>query len=315
MESLIGRTALEEAKWRTLRPLVQAILNRTANAEFDGLSPVEIHLARRVAIPLDTVVYAGLSAEEQVAVEGVSEAAQVRAAFEAAAAVVQASWLRVAALRERRHGQNAAARERAAGRAPRVRAARDAGKVPQFAIGEFVLITAAVPRSKLRVRWLGPFRVVATVNEWVYILEDIVTSRRKTVHVQRMKLYADSEFQVTEDVRNQAAYDDVTHVEDIVDWRENDNGDLELRVRWLGFATSEDSWEPVAALHEDQPLLVERYLQRVQHECDLAVALLASWGSVYADTEPIRGRGTGAAAAAAAGESGPPRRRSRRRRK
>ena len=112
---LLGETALEEAKWRTLRPLVQAILNRTANAAFDGLSPVEIHLARRVAIPLDTVAYAGLSAEEQAAVEGVSEAAQVRAAFEAAAAVVQASWLRVAALRERRHEQNAAERERAAG--------------------------------------------------------------------------------------------------------------------------------------------------------------------------------------------------------
>ena len=73
---LIGKTALEEAKWCTLRPLVQAILNRTANAAFDGLSPVEIHLARRVAIPLDTVAYAGLSAEEQAAVEGVSEAAQ-----------------------------------------------------------------------------------------------------------------------------------------------------------------------------------------------------------------------------------------------
>ena len=104
-------------------------------------------------------------------------------------------------------------------------------------------------------------------------------------------------------------------MEDIVDWRENDNGDLELRIRWLGFTTSEDSWEPVAAFHEDQPLLVESYLQRVQHERDLALALLASWCSVYADTEPIRGRGTGAVADAAAGESGPPRRRSRRGRK
>ena len=78
---LLGETALEEHKGRTLRPLVQAIINRTANAAFDGLSPVEVHLARRVAIPLDTVAYAGLSAEEQAAVEGVSEAAQVHAAL------------------------------------------------------------------------------------------------------------------------------------------------------------------------------------------------------------------------------------------
>ena len=72
-------------------------------------------------------------------------------------AAVQVSWLRVAALRERRQEQNAAECERAAGRAPRVLAAQNAGKVPQFAIGEFVSITAVVPPSKLRVRWLGPF--------------------------------------------------------------------------------------------------------------------------------------------------------------
>jgi hypothetical protein len=157
-------------------------------------------------------------------------------------------------------------------------------------------------------------RVVSTVNEWVYVLEDVVSGKHRTVHVQRMKLYADADFLVTEDVRNQAAYDDVTHIDDIIDWRENDEGDLELRVRWLGFTASEDSWEPVARLHEDQELLVERYLQRIQHECDLAVALLASWGSAFAGADPIRGRGTGAAAAAA-GASGAPRRRTRRRRK
>ena len=140
------------------------------------------------------------------------------------------------------------------------------------------------------------------MNDWVYTLEDVVSGKHRTVHVQRIKLYADADFMVTKDVRNQAAY-------------ENDDGDLELRVRWLGFTASEDTWEPVATLHKDQALLVERYLQRIQHECDLAVALLASWGSAFADSDPIRGRGAGTAAASAAGESGPSRRRSRRRRK
>ena len=136
------------------------------------------------------VACAGLSAEEQTTLEGVSQAAEVRAAFDVAAAPVQASWVRVAALRERRHEQNVAERERAAGREQRVRTAQDAGKIPQFAIGEFVLITAAVPRSKLRVRWLGPLRVVTTVNDWVYALTDIVSGKHRTVHVQRMKFYA-----------------------------------------------------------------------------------------------------------------------------
>ena len=37
-------------------------------------------------------------------------------------------------------------------------------------------------------------------------------------------------------------------------------------MRWLGFMASGDTWEPVAMLHEDQPLLVERYL----HGCCVA---------------------------------------------
>ena len=66
---LLSETALAESKCRVLRPLVQAILNRTANAAFDGLSPVEIHLARKVAIHLDTVACAGLSTAEQTTLE------------------------------------------------------------------------------------------------------------------------------------------------------------------------------------------------------------------------------------------------------
>ena len=78
-------------------------------------------------------------------------------------------------------------------------------------------------------------------KEWVYVLEDIVSGKHCTVHVQRMKHYAHADSMVTKDIRNQEAYDDVTHLEDLIDWRENDDGDLKLRVRWLGFTASEDT--------------------------------------------------------------------------
>ena len=83
---------------------------------------------------------------------------------------MQVSWLRVAALRQ-------STRELQGMRHGYVREARDAGKVSKFAIGEFVLITADVPQSELRVRWLGPLQVVSTVNGWVYVLEDIVSGK------------------------------------------------------------------------------------------------------------------------------------------
>ena len=85
--------------------MVQAVLNRTAGADFDGLSPSELHLARRVDTPLDTVTFNTLSVEEQEAIETLPRSDQVRAAYESASAAVQAYWLRAAEVRERRRIQ------------------------------------------------------------------------------------------------------------------------------------------------------------------------------------------------------------------
>ena len=112
-----------------------------------------------------------------------------------------------------------------------MRVARNKGKVPQFQLGEFVLVAAPVARAKFKVKWMGPFRVMGTLNDYVYVVEDVVTARRKSVHVQRLRLYSEADLQVTEEIRNQAAYDDQTHVEILVDWRETDDALLELRVR------------------------------------------------------------------------------------
>ena len=155
----------------------------------------------------------------------------MRTAYESAAAAVQACWLRAAEIRERRRVQNGQERDRAAGRLDRVCAARDKGKVPQFQLGEFVLVAAPVARAKFKIKWMGPFRIVETLNDYVYVVEDVVTNRRKSVHVQRLRLYAEASFQLTEDIRTQTAYDDQTHIETLVDWRETDDALLELRVR------------------------------------------------------------------------------------
>ena len=57
---------------------------------------------------------------------------------------------------------------------------------------------------------------------------------------------------MTEDIKNQAAYDEKIFVQEFVDWREDNEGRLQLRVSWLGFTSSEDTWEPIERLHEDE---------------------------------------------------------------
>ena len=54
--------------------------------------------------------------------------------------------------------------------------------------------------AKFKVKWMGPFRIVETLYDYVYVVEDVVTARRKSVHVQRLRLYAEANFQVTKNV-------------------------------------------------------------------------------------------------------------------
>ena len=98
-------------------------------------------------------------------------------------AAIQTDWVRVRTARERRRDQSVAERERATGRDTRVREARAAVKIPQFSLGEFVLVSCPVSRNKLRNVWMGPYRVVDTINNWVYVVEDLVTAKRRSIHV------------------------------------------------------------------------------------------------------------------------------------
>jgi hypothetical protein len=148
-------------------------------------------------------------------------------------------------------------RERAAGRKVRARTsskATTAKATPQFAIGDLVLVQCPIPRNKLKLKWLGRYKVVNTVSKWLYILEGFVTLKRSTVHVQRIRFYHDATALKLRECEDQTQYDGILEfsLEKQVDLRESDAGTLEIRVRWLGFEANEDTWEPVERLQEDE---------------------------------------------------------------
>lgn len=49
---------------------------------------------------------------------------------------------------------------------------RKSAKLPNFSLGDFVLVsnTSNVPRSKLKVIWKGPFRIVSVDSDYIYLL-------------------------------------------------------------------------------------------------------------------------------------------------
>ncbi len=130
-----------------------------------------------------------------------------------------------------------------------------------FSVGDFVL-AARVEPDKLSVRWAGPMRVVRVLSNWTFEVEDLVRGRRAIRHARMLRLFADQALDVTEELRRQIQHDDGAWfvVSEIRDWRKQPRKPVELLVRWEGFDDDSDSWEPIASLYKDVPVIVRDFV-------------------------------------------------------
>lgn len=272
---LLAETQMSYDNWLPLVPLVQATINQLpSDTRLGGLTPTQVHMSYETPRPLDTV--SGRFVREGGQVVMLS-AETVRQRYLEAGEALRASWLAVRSERERRHLANERQRNSTA-------------QSVDFAIGDFVLAYAAVPRNKLRVKWLGPYHVTDTLNERVFEVKDISSKKRYVMHAQRLKLYCDASLNCTEDLRNQAAYDDQNYVTSFLNFRETDEGGLQLLTCWMGFERNRSTWEDVRAMHHDVPAMVMAYLRTIEPECDLVDPLLREWDPKYEGTPTVNPR-------------------------
>ncbi|GMF33426.1 unnamed protein product [Phytophthora fragariaefolia] len=93
------------------------------------------------------------------------------------------------------------------------------------------------------------------------------TTNRHTmdVHPSRLKFYADDSLNVTEELRDHiASQGTLLAVEAIVVHKLNSDMEAyEVKVKWLGLETIEDSWEPLKTMCEDVPQLLLQYANYV----------------------------------------------------
>ena len=149
-------------------------------------------------------------------------------------------------------------------------------RLPSFEIGDTVLVAAAVKQSKLAMTWTGPHEIVHTVNAFVYEVRPCVPEQGKRkpmkVHVVRMRRFANAPLGTPADAAaiEKAALHDYPNniVQKLLDHRQDDDG-FKIRVRWLGFDRTHDTWEPINKLAADVPDLVEKYLyaKRGERRC------------------------------------------------
>ena len=146
------------------------------------------------------------------------------------------------------------------------------GVKANFRKGDFVLV--AKPEKyvgqKLRVIYRGPYRVVSILSDWICVIEHLITKERREAHVSRMKFYADSSLNVTEDLKEYIQHHDGCYeVDQIKDHRRRSTqeGDsLEFLVRWKAFDALEDSWEPAEVLREDVPKMLQKYARDFEQD-------------------------------------------------
>ena len=123
-----------------------------------------------------------------------------------------------------------------------------------YAPGTLVLIQyAKQPPTRLHTKWFGPMRVISN-DKSTYTLLDLVTKKERQIHVTRIKEFL---FSPSADPFDIARRDYLEYyVEEILTHRGNIKkvSTLQFLVKWLGYSSSENSWEPWANLRLVAPL-------------------------------------------------------------
>ena len=130
---------------------------------------------------------------------------------------------------------------------------------------DFVLVRRAVPgKHKLSFQWVGPRRIVEVKSEWVFVVENLLTAAKHTVHARRLILYrADMDGQpVTPELLSAAQASEATvEIAHALHGIREVRGDLQILVEWEGLPDDVDqTWEPLAQIFEDLPGLLEDFL-------------------------------------------------------
>ena len=149
------------------------------------------------------------------------------------------------------------------------RLARAANKLPRLSVGDLVMVAIHGRRKhKNTFKWHGPFEVAAAQSRWVYKVRHIGdTGAGKPVHIQRIKRFSDNSLGQRAELSEMARRDTgLFTVHSLIGWREDGQGQLEIRVRWEGFEEDDDTWEAVDSLREDVPGLLNKFLRDRQHE-------------------------------------------------
>ena len=135
-------------------------------------------------------------------------------------------------------------------------------KLVQFGPGQYVMSTIwGTPKQnrKYALRWQGPWRIEEVVAPNVYRCRNIY-GKHRTIHAALLYWYENQDYQPSKAAEAAAVY----NLHELVVKRFLDislrKGEYMIKTQWLGFHSTDATWEPLKTMYEDLPEMVEKFV-------------------------------------------------------
>ena len=128
----------------------------------------------------------------------------------------------------------------------------------EFPINSYVLLAqpdGERPSNKLKTNLQGPFRIV-NINGAKYTIQNLLTSKNMDVHISRLKPFIFDHERT--DPKEVAMHDQEEFLIEAITAHRGDRTrrkTMEFKVRWAGYDSSHDTWEPYSNLRDTDQLL------------------------------------------------------------
>ena len=193
LRSLVSEVKITWNEWASLLPLVQSALNNYKSASLAGQPAITVSSGLPAYNPLAVVIQS----------TDVSSFKQSKMKPHEILALV--SDLKESLEELHKKVETSSAAERAGSRTKSEKHVK-----ANFEVGDYVLVgtTQFGTQAKTAPRWIGPFRVVAALCQWVYAVEHISTKKRQEVHANALHFIHDPSLNVELSVEEQLASDE-----------------------------------------------------------------------------------------------------------
>ncbi|POM76542.1 Hypothetical protein PHPALM_6209 [Phytophthora palmivora] len=234
--------------WVYMVPMIQAILYHTTMLSLENRAPVELFTELQCPTPLREFYLTDKAGLQEVPANSQIDEYldELRGSLHSMHCDVEDRRLKQRLLNKKRErGEN----------------------LVNFTVGDFVLRSRVDEKhgNKLQVAWTCPYLVIRG-DAHSFRIQQLVTSDELDVHASRLKMYADSSLDVTDELLEHVSSQGIVlAINKLNEHQWNDDiKDYEIRVSWKGHHQIEDSYEPFQSLAKEICVLVGNYVAKVK---------------------------------------------------